>query len=65
VKVNSPLDSRYEKLTSSDGKPYFVLKAANHEKIGTSETYSSKQAMENGIAAVKKVGPKAPVNDQA
>ena len=64
VKDNSPIDSRYTKLTSSDGKYYFRLKAANNETIGTSEMYNTQQARENGIQAVKRVGPTAPINDQ-
>lgn len=64
VRTNSPDDSRFERRTSSDGKHYFVLKAANQQVIGKSETYSSKQAMENGISAVKSVGPGAPISDQ-
>lgn len=64
VKVNSPIESRYARLTSSDDKYYFLLKAANNEIIGRSETYNTQQARENGIQAVKRVGPTAPVNDQ-
>ncbi|NLG73143.1 MAG: YegP family protein [Chloroflexi bacterium] len=64
VRVNSPEDSRYVRNTSSDGKYYFVLRAANNEPIGRSEMYSSKQGMENGIQAVKRVGPNAPVSDE-
>jgi uncharacterized protein YegP (UPF0339 family) len=65
VKTNSPNDARYERKTSKAGRPYFVLKAANAEVIGTSEEYSSAEAMENGIAAVKNVGPAAPTEDKA
>lgn len=64
VKNNSPKDSQFERRTSSDGKYYFVLKAANNEVIGTSEMYNSDQALENGIQAVKRVGASAPVNDK-
>ena len=64
AKTNSLLDSRYSRLTSSDGKYYFLLKAANNETIGKRETYNTQQARENGIQAVKRVGPTAPVNDQ-
>ena len=46
------------------GKPYFVLKAANGEVIGTSEEYSSVGAMENGIAAVRQAAPMAPTDDR-
>lgn len=34
VKTNAPNDARYERLTSSNGKPYFVLKASNGQTIG-------------------------------
>jgi len=64
VRVNSPIDSRYARLTSSDNKYYFRLRAANNETIGTSEMYNTQQARENGIQAVKRVGLTAPVNDQ-
>ncbi len=64
VKTNSPLDSRYDRRTSSAGDPYFVLKAGNGEIIGKSEMYSSTAAMENGIASVKKNGPTARVDDE-
>lgn len=33
---------------------HFNLKAANGETIGTSETYTTQKACENGIASVKK-----------
>ena len=64
TKANSPYDSHYSRLISLDGRYYFVLKAANNVTIGRSETYNSQQAMENGIQAIKRVGPTAPVNDQ-
>ena len=64
VRENSPLDERYERLTSTNGQPYFVLRAANHEIIGTSELYSSAFAMETGIRSVKENGPSATVDDQ-
>ncbi len=62
-RANAPLDERYDRRTAANGQPYFVLRAANNEIIGRSETYSSTQAMENGIAACKRVGPAAPVSD--
>jgi uncharacterized protein YegP (UPF0339 family) len=63
VKTNAPNDARYERKTASNNQPYFVLKAANGEIIGRSETYSSNSAMENGIESVKKNAPTAPVED--
>lgn len=64
VRQNSPIDSRYARLISSDGKYYFRIRSTNNETIGTSEMYNSEQARENGIQAIKRVGPTAPVNDQ-
>ena len=63
VKENAPLDERYERNTSTNDKPYFVLKAANGEPIGRSEMYESEASRENGIEAVKRVAPTAPVED--
>lgn len=65
VRRNAPIDGNYERKMSSDGKYYFVLKAANNEPIGSSETYESEQGREIGIAAVKDDGPTAPVEDQS
>ncbi len=44
--------SHYEMKKTKNGKPFFVLKAANGETIGKSEEYNSNQAMENGIDSV-------------
>jgi len=63
VKENSPLDERYERKTSTNDKPYFVLKAANGEPIGRSEMYESEASRETGINAVKRVAPIAPTED--
>ena len=46
VQANCSEDSRYERKTSSDGKAFFNLKAANHQVIGTSQMYSSESARE-------------------
>jgi uncharacterized protein YegP (UPF0339 family) len=64
VQNNSPLDERYEKKTTKDGHPYFNLKAANHEIIGSSEAYSSQAALEKGIASVKANGPTKVIKDK-
>ncbi len=53
VKTNAALDARYERKTSVNQAPYFVLKAANQQIIGRSEMYSSASACEHGIASVK------------
>jgi uncharacterized protein YegP (UPF0339 family) len=38
---NASDDANYDRKESSIGEPYFNLKAANHQVIGTSEIYSS------------------------
>ena len=64
VRRNAADDARFERKTARNGEAYFVLKAANHEVIGTSEMYSSTSAMEKGIASVKKNAPEAPIKDE-
>ncbi len=59
VKSNAPYDFRYERKSSIDGKFFFILKAANGETIGKSETYNSVAAREGGIDSVKRNAPKA------
>src|SRR5436190_3353849 len=59
VQKNAPDDGRYDRKTSSTGKPFFSLKAGNGEVIGTSEMYESTSAMENGIESVKSNAPGA------
>lgn len=63
VRKNSPDASRYDKKEARDGRPYFTLKAANHEVIGTSEMYNSVAARDNGIASVQKNGPSTTIKD--
>lgn len=52
VKKNSDLLARFEKKASTSGKHHFVLKAANHQVIGTSEQYSTEDACDAGIKSV-------------
>jgi uncharacterized protein YegP (UPF0339 family) len=63
VQTNSPLDERYDRKTSSSGKPFFTLKAGNHQVIGTSEMYSSEGARDKGIASVQANGATQTVKD--
>lgn len=63
VRKNAPDAMRFEKKSSSNGKPYFVLKAANHEIIGTSEMYESEAARDNGVKSVMSNAPDAKVVD--
>jgi uncharacterized protein YegP (UPF0339 family) len=64
VRSNASNDERFDRMTSNDKKPYFVLKGANGEVIGTSEQYSSDAAMEDGIKAVKANAPSMTVDDR-
>jgi uncharacterized protein len=63
VKVNASLDERYERRHDVNGRPYFVLKAANDQVIGKSQMYSSPADIEVGIQSVKVNGPSAVVAD--
>ena len=52
-------------LESSPGGTYhFNLLAGNGEVIATSETYQSKDAAQNGIAAVRETAPTAELDDR-
>ncbi|WP_027893691.1 YegP family protein [Calidithermus chliarophilus] len=64
VRINAPIDARYERLTSSDGRPYFVLKGANGRVLGHSETYSSAAARDQGIDSVEHHAPEAELEDR-
>ncbi|AOM78658.1 hypothetical protein BFS30_16630 [Pedobacter steynii] len=63
VKKNSQDDSKFDRKTSTNGKPYFNLKATNGQIIGTSEMYESEASRDNGIESVKKNAPDAEVSD--
>jgi uncharacterized protein YegP (UPF0339 family) len=60
---HSPYDRFYVRYTSTRNLPYFALRAANNQVIGVSEEYSSMQARDNGIGAVKRHGPTAGIVD--
>ena len=63
VQKNSPEDGRYDRLEAKNGKPYFNLKAANHQIIGTSQLYGSEQARDKGIESVKHNGGSETIKD--
>jgi len=65
VRSNAPDDARFDRRTSNDDKPYFVLKAANGEILGTSQQYSSAAAMENGVQSVMANAPTGVVDDSS
>jgi len=53
VRANAGDRNNFQIRKAENGQPYFVLRAKNHEVIGTSETYSSPQQMEKGMLSVK------------
>jgi uncharacterized protein len=65
VQKNCGSTERYELLDAKNGKFYFTLKAANHQVIGTSQMYSTKDARDGGIASVKANGTSTTINDDA
>jgi uncharacterized protein len=65
VKSVAPYNGNYEKLTSSNWKYYFNLKASNGQVIGTSQMYETSQGRDNGIESVKSNAPLAPTEDES
>jgi uncharacterized protein YegP (UPF0339 family) len=63
VKAHAPYDLYYKKNGSTNAQYYFTLNASNGQVIGTSETYTTSQARDGGIAAVKAYAPTAPTID--
>lgn len=61
VKKNASNDSNYERKSTNSGKFMFNLKAANSQIIGTSESYETAAARDNGIESVKNNAPSAVV----
>lgn len=64
VMKNAADDSNYERKETKSGKHMFNLLAANKQVIGTSESYESTAARDNGIESVMKNAPDAKVDDQ-
>lgn len=64
VKKNAHNDANYERKETKNGQQMFNLKAANHQIIGTSETYTTATARDQGIESVKANASEAAVHDQ-
>ena len=64
VKKNAPDDKHYERKDTKAGHFMFNLKAANHQVIGTSQSYKTAESREEGIASVKTNAPSASVHDE-
>ncbi len=64
VKKNARDDANYERKDTKNDHFMFNLKAANHQVIGTSQTYKTAETREEGVASVKANAPSAPVLDE-
>lgn len=62
VKRASHEETSFVRETAKNGQTYFYLKASNGQEIGRSETYKSKESMENGILSVKTNAPLAQIH---
>lgn len=63
VRTNGTQDSRFDRKLSAKGEPYFSLKAANGQIIGSSEMYSSEASRDNGITSVMNNCPSPTLKD--
>lgn len=63
VQTNSQSETNFAKETAKNDKPYFNLKAANHQIIGTSQMYSSTSGRDNGIRSVMENGNTSTMKD--
>ena len=63
VRKNAAAD-RFEVLVAKNGKPYFNVKAANGQTVGSSQMYASERTMKQGIASVKANAPESPVVEE-
>ena len=63
VKKNSVVEARFDKKVAANGKPFFNLKAANGQIIGSSQMYVNDKNMLNGVASVMKNAPEAVIVD--
>ena len=61
VRKNATNADMFEKITTDSGKYRFNLKAANHQVIGTSQSYDSESGRDNGIESVGRNAPDAKV----
>ena len=61
VRINSQIDDKFDRLVFSNGKPNFILKAADGQIIGTSEMYESTSSKDNCIESVKENAPDSPI----
>ncbi|MDO5054461.1 YegP family protein [Pasteurella oralis] len=54
VQKNGSDEKNFEVRVAKNDKPYFVLKAKNHQEIGRSQYYASNVSAKKGIGSVMK-----------
>ena len=64
VRKYSAIDERFEIRKNDDATLFFVLKAANSQIIGTSKIHHALQALQKGIASVKRNAPYAHIAER-
>jgi uncharacterized protein YegP (UPF0339 family) len=62
VKRAAQEETNFIRSTAKDGQTYFFVRASNGQEIGRSETYRSKDSMENGIMSVRANAPLAQIH---
>ncbi len=65
VQKNCGDDACFERTKTRGGKFRFNLKARNHQVIGTSQSYDSEKARDNGIKAIARAANGAKVDDKS
>ncbi|MBX7111017.1 MAG: YegP family protein [Dehalococcoidia bacterium] len=64
VQSNSGNEARYDRLTASDGRAYFNLKAGNGQVIGTSPMFATEAARDAAVAATMTEGSSTRIDDK-
>lgn len=63
VQQHAAEEDKYDLRTSTNGKYFFTLEAANGQTIAVSKMYETEASRNNGIVFVKSLAPKAIIYD--
>ncbi|MGT3004209.1 YegP family protein [Pasteurella multocida] len=63
IQKNGLDEKNFEVRVAKNDKPYFVLKAKNHQEIGRSQYYSSSVSAKKGIVSVTKNAASTVIKD--
>ena len=58
-------DASFRRQRARNGKHYFSVLAPNQRIVGTSQLYTARASMENGIRSVRANAPGAQVDDES